>query len=333
MLRSLLRPIKPFLDDPDVTELCINKAKEVVCKLNSTGKWSVIQVEELNDAYISDLINAMVSFNGKPVEQVMSLTLPDGERIQVTHGSAVFEGYYGFSIRKRVEVAFTLDELIEQGVFENVIDVSTNIYDEKQINQLLADKKISHAEFNLLMFKLNRNWRAFFIEAINTYKNIAASGKTGSGKTTFTRSLIDLIPIDERIVTIEDVHELKLERHINKTHLMYGKGAGRVSSAELLAAGMRLSPDRLLLAELRHDETWDYIQSLNTGHPGSITSTHANNANQTFDRIAGLLLQSPNGAKMPYQALIKTVRSAIDIVVFMRNRKVEEIFYDPIIPD
>lgn len=110
----------------------------------------------------------------------------------------------------------------------------------------------------------------FLEQAVLNKRNIIIAGKTGSGKTTFARSLIKKIPVEERIITIEDVHELFLEEHPNKVHMFYGENAGRVTASDCLESCMRQSPDRILLAELKGSEAWEYLASLHTGHPGTI---------------------------------------------------------------
>ena len=161
-------------------------------------------------------------------------------------------------------------------------------------------------------------------------RNIVIAGKTGSGKTTLARSICEEVPATERIVTIEDVHELALPNHPNRIHLMYGEGEGRVSADTCLAACMRLSPDRIFLAELRGSEAWEYVMSLNTGHPGSVTTTHANSAIQAFERIASLIKNSDVGRGLDVSEIRRVLHRTLDVVLFMVDRKVTEIFYDPI---
>ncbi len=319
LLRTAMKPFEPFLEDPDITEILINKPQEVVVRSNKARGWIIHPFEILTHKNIKDLINLIAAFNNKPIEQVMSLKLMNGERAQISHLSACEPNYYGIAFRKHTDIAFTIDQLIEQGAFDLLGR------GENKDNSDIAKQN----DEALLRLNTQSTMKAFFELAIKQRRNIVVAGKTGSGKTTITRSLIDLIPIDERIITIEDVHELKMERHINKTHLIFGKGAGRVSSTEQLANCMRLSPDRILLAELRGGEAWDYIQSLSSGHPGSITSVHSNSAEGAFDRITGFLLQSEAGSKIPYDALKDIVKRVIDVVVYVDNRKVLEVYFKP----
>jgi type IV secretion system protein VirB11 len=110
---------------------------------------------------------------------------------------------------------------------------------------------------------------------------------------------------------------------------MYGGTRGRVSATESLAACMRLSPDRIFLAELRGPETWDYLAALNTGHPGSVTTTHANSATDTFDRLAMLIKQSPTGGNLDLPTVQAFLRQTVDIVLHFERFRLKELWFEP----
>jgi len=200
------------------------------------------------------LANALAVYNGMPLRLILSVVLPGGERGQIVMPPACIDNTLSINIRKHAQRAFSLAQLEQQGVFDAVSDVSFNTYSLPRINALLAAtdmSRIDEREAELLTLKTQGHWREFLIEAVLYKRNIIISGKTGSGKTTFARSLTQVIPTDERVITIEDVHELKLDDHPNKVHLLYGSGSGRVSSQDALAACIRLSMDRILL-EMKH---------------------------------------------------------------------------------
>ena len=143
-----------------------------------------------------------------------------------------------------------------------------------------------------------RDYPAFMRLAVRARKNILVSGATGSGKTTWTKALIREIPGDERLVTIEDARELALEGHPNHVRLYYSKGdqgLARVTPKQLLECCLRMRPDRILLAELRAEEAFDYLRNVNSGHPGSITSVHATSAELAFEQLMLLVKQSAGG--------------------------------------
>ena len=147
-----------------------------------------------------------------------------------------------------------------------------------------------------------QDYEAFMRLAVVSRKNILVSGPTGSGKTTWTKALIREIPSEERLITIEDAQELVLDRHPNHVRLFYSKddqGLARVTPKQLLESCLRMKPDRILLAELRAEEAFDYLRNVNSGHPGSITSVHAASAELAFEQLVLLVKQSRGGQELP----------------------------------
>jgi type IV secretion system protein VirB11 len=159
---------------------------------------------------------------------------------------------------------------------------------------------------------------AFLRRAVRTRLNILVSGATGSGKTTLTRALIAEIDPRERLIAIEDAAELTLSNHANSVRLFYskdGQGASRVTPKQLLAASLRLRPDRILLAELRGEEAYDYLRNVNSGHPGSITSVHASSAALAFEQLTLLVKESAAGREMKREDIHALLKQTVDVVV------------------
>ncbi len=162
-------------------------------------------------------------------------------------------------------------------------------------------------------------------------------GATGSGKTTISKALILEIPPDDRIVTIEDVKELSLQNQPNHVRLFYsqgGQGQAAVTPCELLASAKRQRPDRVFVSELRTgDEVYDYLVSVNSGHPGSITSVHADSSELAFVALAQLMKRSDAGRGMTTREGIELAQLSVDVVVQCsrdrQRRHVSEVWYDP----
>lgn len=326
-----LKPLVPFLQDGNITEISLCRPQEVW--LNSFKGWQVQAVPELNTPYLKALITAVITYNGLSQKSLLYVTLPNGERGTIVQPPAIIDGTVSFVIRKHAQTAKTLIDLEREGAFAKTRDVSFNQPSEKSCADYLKRQDFSRLqgfEVELLRLKRENNITAFLESCVLNKRNIIIAGKTGSGKTTFARSLIEKVPVDERIVTIEDVHELFLPDHSNRVHMLYGSGAGRISADECLAACMRLSPDRIFLAELRGNEAWEYLNSLNTGHPGSITTTHANNGVQTFERVATLIKKSEIGRQLDLEMIRFILYTTLDVILYFENRKLAEIFYDPI---
>jgi type IV secretion system protein VirB11 len=198
------------------------------------------------------------------------------------------------------------------------------------------DARSAAHETRLLDLLSSGQYEAFLRMAVLTRQNILISGPTGSGKTTWTRALIREIPSDERLITIEDACELVLDRHPNHVRLFYSKddqGLARVSPRQLLECCLRMKPDRILLAELRSEEAFDYLRSVNSGHPGSITSVHASSTSLAFEQLMLLVKQSPAGRELPRREIRALLHLLINVVVQFacrgRQRFVEEIWYQP----
>jgi len=203
----------------------------------------------------------------------------------------------------------------------------------------------SHVEKRLIGFLEAGQLRQFLELAIKSKKNIAVVGDTGSGKTTLMKSMCRCIPETERLVTIEDVRELFLQ-HGNKTHLLYskgGQGVARVTPAELIGANMRLKPDRVLLAELRGGEAFDFLKLLTTGHSGSITSYHAESCALALERYVFMAKEHEQAAIYDASELKRLVSLTIDVIIHVvcdvvyddagepvrKERYVTEVSYDP----
>lgn len=318
-VRQLLRPLQSWLDEPDVTEIAIPRPG--VLFVRGRSGWRQHAVAMLTYDYLAALADAITVYNGLAPAPILSLTLPNGERGQVAQAPAVIDGTLSLNIRKHGLVVKSLSDLDAEGAFENWRDVSPMPSSEAAL--------LSTREAELLSLKRDGRVIDFLTRAVQLRCNIVIAGRTGSGKTTFARSLMELVPVDERLITIEDVHELFLPHHPNRVHMLYGPDAGRVSATDCLAACMRSSPDRVFLAELRGAEAWEYLSALNTGHPGGITTTHANDARGTYDRIAWLVKQSAAGQQMALAAILAYLHRTLDLVIYMADRRVVELHYDP----
>lgn len=318
MLAEYLEPLRPFLDDQDLTEICINRPREIWTE--GPKGWERHPTNALSFQHCRQLATLIAGFNGASMsadKPVLSATLPTGERVQVIIPPACEANTISITIRKPSLIDKTLDELEADGAFEEYEDVPN---------------ELQPFEHELLALKSSKRIKEFLDLAVRTHRNILIVGKTGSGKTTITKSLTRSIQQEERLITIEDVHELFLNQHPNKVHLFYGRedeGRTKITSKQALASCLRMKPDRILLAELRGDESWEFIKSVNTGHPGSITTMHANGAFEAFEQLTALIKDSPTGAHLETSYIKHRLFTTIDVVLFYHQRKLREIYYDP----
>ncbi|MDG4868615.1 P-type DNA transfer ATPase VirB11 (plasmid) [Guyparkeria sp. 1SP6A2] len=319
-----LRVLRPFLDDEKNTEIVVNRPGEVLTE--SPKGWLRHEVADLDAARCERLGKLAATYSGQKLDAahpIVSATLPDGERIQVVIPPATLSGRVSLTIRKPSTVDFSLDDYERQGFFDEVEDAREGISDEER---------------ELIRLKESRDYKGFLEAAVAARKNIIVSGSTGSGKTTFFRSLLRLVPDDERLLSIENVDELSLYKtHSNTVSLFYsagGQGVSPITQQDLLESSLRMKPDRIFLAELiRGDEAFYYLRNVNSGHPGSITTMHANSASLAMEQLVLFLKESKSGASMTREDIKELLTMTVDVIVQIKNLKgkrvVTEIYYDP----
>lgn len=316
--------IARFLGDPDVTEICINRPGEVF--LETVRGWQRMEVPGLSFDRARQFCTTVVneSRTGQRITQVdpvVSLTFPTGQRAQFVLPPAVPADTVSITIRLPSRYTKTLDEYQQDGFFARILDDADDLSD--------LDRE-------LLALKQARDFHAFFSKAVHYRKNIVVSGATGSGKTTFMKSLVTHIPPDERLITIEDARELFIDQP-NAVHLIYsrgGQGTANVTAKGCMEACLRMKPDRIILAEIRGDESFYYIRNCASGHPGSITSCHAGSTDQTWDQMALMVKASPEGAGLAFHEIKRLLMLTIDIVVHIKahagRRYITGIDFDPL---
>lgn len=314
MLDQYMRPIAPYLA-ADITDLCINRPGELWTR--DANGWHHHAVPALTYQHCTQLATTIASYRGKPGMPILSAALPGGERVQVISGPACEPLTVSVSIRKHPAADFTLDQLDAQGAFAACAPVGAGL---------------QPFEHELVALREARQFRQLLDLAVRRHRNILIVGKTGSGKTVVTRALSGCIPRGERVITIEDEHELFMRDQLNKVHLFYGRddeASAKVTAAQALAACLRMAPDRIWLAEMRGPEAWEYIKSISTGHPGSIATMHANGAYEAFDQLAAHVKDSRTGAHLDIGYIKQRLIATIDIVLFFDQHKLRESYYDP----
>lgn len=321
VLERYLEPLRPFLEDEDLTEVVVNRSGEVF--VEGRGGWTRNEAPALTRAHLIHLATAAAAYTRQdigPEHPIVSTTLPGGERAQVVVPPAVPAGTVSLTIRKVAKLAMTLDEFERRDLFRDV-RVSTE--------DLTAD------EHELVRLRDEGSWRAFLELAVASRRNVIISGATGSGKTTLSKGLVACIPDQERILTIEDTAELTIP-HPNHVRLLYakdGQGVAKIGPRELLESSLRMRPDRILLQELRDGTAFYYLRNVNSGHPGSITTVHADSARLAFEQLTLLVKESAEGRELPREDIRSLLLLSVDIVVQMSRRdgqyRIVEVYYDP----
>jgi type IV secretion system protein VirB11 len=320
-LALTLKPLQSILARKEVTELCINEPGRAF--VESDCGWRCEHLPFADFDWCMRLAKLIAHATHQHVNEqtpLLSATLPGGERIQVVIPPATAPGRVVLAIRRPAPNAWTLDELAARGIFRITRRASAHLQDYEQELLRLLDA---------------RDYEAFLRLAVRCRRNIIVSGPTGTGKTTLTKALIRDIPADERLISIEDAAELSLDSHPNSARLFYSKGeqgGANVTPKQLLEGCLRLRPDRILLAELRAEEAWEYLRDV-AGHPGSITSIHASSAHLAFEQLMLLVKQSPAGVALAPGDIRQLLYQLVDVVVQFgrqgRDRVITEVWYEP----
>jgi type IV secretion system protein VirB11 len=341
MVRELMRPLRDYLIEDGVTEVVINRPGEVF--LENGPEWRRIAAPHLTLARCLSLANAIATYTEQSIDAqkpILSAMLPDGERVQIVVPPACEHDTVSMSIRRPSSSIRTLKEYEDGGAFHRYVWAKSPQLENRRGDLEAVDQR--------LVEYLDSNRLAKFLTlAVLEKKNIAFVGNTGSGKTTLMKTVCQDIPTHERLITIEDVRELFLPKHPNRVHLLYskgGQGVAKVTPSDLIASNMRMKPDRVLLAELRGGEAFDFLKLLTTGHSGSITSYHAESCALAMERYVFMAKEHDQAAIYDAVALKRLVALTIDVIVHVvaqtifdaegnpmkKERFVSEVHYDPV---
>ncbi|HEX7819327.1 MAG TPA: P-type DNA transfer ATPase VirB11 [Sphingobium sp.] len=299
-LKTFLAPLSGLLDQADVTDIYVNRPGEVWAE-RAGGTIDCIKHAELSTAMLEQLARQIAAMSHQGISRehpLLSASLPHGERVQIIAPPATRRNY-AIAIRKQVTANFGLAELGRAGVFDR------QPLREKQERTDTALGKLLRAG----------QWEELLRLAVHSRKTILVSGGTATGKTTLLNALIQEIPTKERLIYIEDTPELDLV-HSNAIGLIAARsalGEATVSAESLVAASMRMRPDRVIVGEVRGSEAFSFLRAINSGHPGSMTSIHADSPEGAIDQLALLLLQS--GTQLRRDDIHHYVARTIDVYV------------------
>ncbi len=284
-----------IIKDEDITEVMINGPEKIF--IEKKGRLIKLDKRFENQRRLEDIIQRIVGLSGREVNQanpICDTRLPDGSRVNVVLPPIALCGPT-LTIRKFSKTPMTIDNLISYGSITKAI--------AKKLEILVKAKY-----------------------------NIIVSGGTGSGKTTFLNALSNYIPKDERLITIEDSAELQIVGVENLVSLekrnANASGAGQISIRDLIKSSLRMRPERIIVGEVRGAEALDMLQAMNTGHDGSLSTGHANSAEDMLSRLETMVLQGESG--IPLDAIRGQIASAVDIIIHLsrlrdKTRKVMEI--------
>jgi pilus assembly protein CpaF len=274
-----LGPLETLMKDPEISDILVNCSSQIF--VERYGKLEKSDVRFRDDAHLMQIIERIVTRVGRRVDEsspMVDARLADGSRVNAIIPPLALDGPV-LSIRRFGAERLTVNDLIQ---FNSI---------PPQIAEVAA-------------------------ACVKSRLNMLVSGGTGAGKTTLLNCLSNFIPDNERIVTIEDSAELKLQQeHIVRleTRPANIEGQGAVTARDLVRNALRMRPDRIVIGEVRGGEALDMMQAMNTGHDGSISTIHANSARDALSRLETMMLMA--GINLPERALREQVASGLDIIV------------------
>lgn len=298
-LDSYLAPLARWLAEPDVTDMFVNKPGEVwVERLG--GGIACHEAPSLTRESLGRLARQIAALNSQGISRehpLLAASLPDGSRVQVVLPPAT-RGEIAIAIRRHVVGALSLDDYAGQGAFEGV-----ELTELKPRERSTATMSRGEGALPLLR------------QAVREKRNVLISGGTSSGKTTFLNALLREVPGHERLILIEDTPELQVQ-HVNHVGLLAARGwqaEAAIDAEDLLIAALRMRPDRIILGEMRGREALTFLRAINTGHPGSMSTIHADSPQGALDQLALLIAQS--GSSMSWDTVLAYAARSVDFIV------------------
>lgn len=293
-LRTYLKPFSRWLERDDVTEVLVNRPGEIWIEAAGQPRMQRVEAPEVTDELMGRLATQIARATHQAINRehpLLGATLPTGERVQLA-GPPATRRHWAMAIRRHV-----------------MTDLELEAYD---LGPLVPPpmRDLAQAEVDALA-----NPVAFLRQAVLDRRTILISGGTSSGKTTFLNGLLKIVPAHERIVLVEDTPEVAVGQP-NAIGLVAVKGElgeARVSVDDLLQASLRLRPDRIIVGEIRGREAATFLRAINTGHPGSFTTVHANSPAGALEQIALMVMQG--GLGLPRLETLAYVRSVVEVVV------------------
>jgi len=289
-LDAYLAPFREWLRRETVTEILVNRPGEVWVEDAAVGAMQRFAVPEIDDVLLQRLAEQVARINHQGINRenpLLAATLPGGERVQLC-GPPATRAHWALAIRRH-----------------RLLELPLEAYDHGPVAEPVV-RQVPDPQ---------REPIAYLRDAIGRRQTILVSGGTSTGKTTFLNAMLREIPQGQRVIVVEDTAELKLpgENGVGLIAVKGELGEARVGTDDLVQAALRLRPDRIVLGELRGRETIGFLRAINTGHPGSFSTVHANTPRGALDQIALMAMQA--GIGLTRSETIEYAASVIDLVV------------------
>lgn len=317
-LDTYLKPLKKYFALEGVSEISINRGGEIW--IEQYGDMHHHEVPELDLDHLKSLARLIAQSTEQKISEenpLLSATLPEGYRVQIVFPPACEPGIVAISIRKQTVLNFDLDQYEALGAFQQTVVRKGDNAKDRELRALLDSGNI----------------KEFITQSVIAKKNMIISGGTSTGKTTFFNACLKVVSPTERIITCEDARELIIPHLPNRVHLLCskgGQGRAQVTMQDLIEACLRLRPDRILLGELRGKEAFSYMRAVNTGHPGSISTLHADTPALAIEQLILMVMQA--GLGITREQIKDYVENVINVIIQLKrgekgHRFVSEVYF------
>lgn len=320
-LQTYLLPLQRLFAEEGIQEISINRPGEAWVEKMGEMRHEILP--ELTLEHLRGLAQLIAQSTSQVINEekpLLGATLPEGYRIQVVFPPACEGQNVAMSIRKQSTLKLDLDAYEKMGAFDTT---------------RTAGEYINPVNQKLMELYEKGDVKNFIAEAVRGKKNIIISGGTSTGKTTFMNAALRAIPEGERIITVEDAREVQIDHIPNRMHLLGskgGQGKAKVTTQDLIEACLRLRPDRIIVGELRGAEAFSYLRAVNTGHPGSIATLHADTPQLAIEQLILMIMQADLG--LSRDQLKEYVEMVIEVIIQLKRgekgrRYVSEIYFKP----
>jgi type IV secretion system protein VirB11 len=328
-LRQAATPIRAWLEDPAVIEIMCNRPGEIWVERIDQARMLRHEVLGLDTRAIRGLAQQVAGSTQQSVNEetpLLSAAMPNGERFQGVLSPVATAGG-AFAIRKQVIRDMSIDDYLALGALDHVRVSGPKMVvdDTSTLDQDLVEG---------LKDPSPHGRRAWLRYAVENRLTMLISGGTSSGKTTFFNGLLKDIPEWERLISIEDTRELKPPQpnYLALVASKGGQGRAKTTIQDCLEAALRLRPDRIFMGEIRGAEAYSFLQAVNTGHPGSMSTLHADNPHGAYERLAMATMQA--GLGLSKAELLEFVRYVVPVIIqisrdpLTMKRGVREIYFN-----
>lgn len=320
-LDTFLEPLAKLFAEEGIQEISINRPGEAW--VEKFGEMRYESLPQMTIEHMRSLAHLVAQSTAQTISEekpLLSATLPGGYRIQIVFPPAAADSSVAMSIRKQTVLNTDLNGYAKMGAFE--------------LTKTGMGSKDPADEYLLELYKAGKV-QEFIATAVKSKKNIIITGGTSTGKTTFLNAALKELPTNERIITVEDAREVMLDHIPNRVHMLVskgGQGRAKVTTQDLIEACLRLRPDRIIVGELRGAEAFSYLRAVNTGHPGSIATIHADSPTLAIEQLILMIMQADLG--ITREQIKEYVESVIQVIIQLKRgekgrRYVSEIYFKP----